>query len=502
MSYFNPIKVLNAQQMRWLDAETSKREPISSINLMERAATAIFNELIYDFGKHLHFVLFCGKGNNGGDGLVLARLLTLYKKEVTVFIPDDVSTASTDFLINLNRFKECKGAIIRNFEDEFENDENTICIDALFGTGIKLPLNEYYIQLIKRINKHYNKIISIDINSGLPCDIQENIDLTAINSIVTYCIHSPKTSLFYPETGQYCQKIKVVDIGLNKLACSEIESNEYYITDDVFSLLPARQRFAYKQKMGHVLVAAGSKGMAGAAFLCGKATMEVGAGLVTYACPEACVFPLQASFPEAMTLSNLGENHLIDLPKTLSNYAVLAVGPGIGTESATQKMLEELLKKCERPIVIDADALNCIAHSKKINWPVNAVITPHPGEFDRLTKTHKNSYDRLITQKELSVKHQIVIVLKGAYTCVALPDGSVYFNSSGSQAMAKAGSGDVLTGIIAGFMAQGLQSADAALLGVYVHGKSGEIAASKKGIYSTNATDLINNIHLCINQNI
>jgi len=439
--------------------------------------------------------LFCGKGNNSGDGLVIARLLSLNNIKVTVFIPSHISSASLDFLINLKRLEAYSAVNIRNFEDDFKETENTICIDAIFGSGIKSPLDEYYIGLINRINNDYQNIMSIDIDSGLPRDWNDAEEIVAIQSSITYCIHSRNASLFIAETGHYCQKIKVVAIGLNISDYNEIESDIFYTTSEVLSLLPARPKFSYKQKLGHVLVAEGNKGMAGVAYLCGKASIEVRAGMVNYNCPEASIVPLQASFLDAMKLLGVGQDYLEEKPKSLTNYSVLAIGPGIGTHLVTQKMLQERRK----PVVIDADALNCIAGFKYFDWPVNAIITPHTVEFERLTKIHKSSYERFVSPKEFSIKHQIIVVLKGAYTCISLPNGPAHINSSGTQALAKAGSGDLLKGIIAGYLAQGLQPEAAAVLGVYVHRKSGEIAASKKGIYSTNATNIINNIHLCIN---
>ena len=504
MGNYNAIKILNSHQMRMLDAATIDKEPIASIDLMERAAGEIFAQIKQDFGNVHQFTLFCGKGNNGGDGLVLARLLCLELKKVTVYIPAQLDSASPDFSINLARLKKMNGVKIKNFEDEFEIDDKGVAVDALFGTGIKLPLNQVYIDLINRINAHFQRIVSIDINSGLPCDLplEKNQQIVAIRSCITYCIHSPKLSLLFAETGRLCEKIKIIPIGLDAATKNELTSNLFFLTEEIVEQLPIRPKFSYKQKMGHVLVMAGSKGKSGAAYFCGKAAMEVGAGLVTFACPEACIAPLQSNFPEAMTLCDLGEDSLKEWPTNTANFSVLAIGPGIGTNQATQLLLEKELLQWKKPAVMDADALNCIAAMENFQWTLNTVITPHPGEFDRLTKAHHNSYDRFLTQIEFSIRNQIIIVLKGAYTSITLPNGVVYFNSTGTPAMAKAGSGDVLTGIIAGFMAQGITPETATLLGVYIHGKAGEKAASRKGLHSTNASDLINNIHLCIHQNI
>ncbi len=504
MENINRIKILSAEQMRWLDAETMLREPIESIDLMERAANAMCEEILKDFPLNENFAIFCGKGNNGGDGLVIARLLMNLNKTVTVFVANDTSNASPEFKLNFERLKNIANAKILCFQDPFELSSNTICIDAIFGTGLQLPLKQEYSHLIQRINKHFNSIIAIDINSGLPSDlpISPEIDLLVIQSSITYCIASPKLSLLFVETGRFCEKIKVVDIGLSASALSELVAQYYAIGADIMNHLPHRARFDYKQKLGHVLVAAGSLGKSGAAFLCGKSTMEVGAGLVTFACPDDCIIPLQSSFAEAMTLHGLGEAFLAKFNIDIEPFSVLAIGPGLGTNAATVLFIKQLLEQWEKPVVLDADALNCIATLDNFNWPNGAIITPHPGEFDRLTRKHNNSFERLLSQIEYSKKHDIIIVLKGAYTAVSMPNGEVFFNFTGTPAMAKAGSGDTLTGIIAGYLAQGLHPQTAALLSVYIHGRAGELAAATKGIYSTNATDLINSIHLCINQKV
>lgn len=496
------MKLLSAPEMHWLDKQTIQQEPVSSLDLMERAAKKIFDQILIDFKAHNEFIVICGKGNNGGDGLVISRLLLSTGKCVVTVIPSEVTHASDEFTTNLERLTKTEGHFITSEINQIVTGENPICIDALFGNGFHPPLKEPYIALISWMNEKFTQIVSIDINSGLPSDLNvfHELDMNrVVKSTLTYCIGSPKLSLLFPETGWVCDMFKTIDIGHHAVSRDAIQTPYFYMTDaEILRLLPVRSRFAYKNTFGHVLAMAGSKGKSGAAYLCGKAAMETGAGLVSYHTCSYTADTLQIAFPEAMTLPNESGDTVINVPSELSRFSVLAIGPGLGTSSETVTAIKETLKNFDGPVVADADALNACSIGGDWTWTPGTIITPHPGEFDRLTQQHKDGYTRFLSQMEYSKKHQIIVVLKGANTSISLPDGRVYFNLTGTAAMAKAGSGDVLTGMIAAFLAQGLSPENAAIAGVYLHGRSGELAAASKGPYSVIASDLIGYIHQSI----
>jgi NAD(P)H-hydrate epimerase len=493
------MKLLNASEMKWLDEQTILNEPVLSIDLMERAAMALCSQILLDYPDRYNFVVFCGKGNNGGDGLALSRMLLSEGRKVKTIIPGDIASATPEFSLNLKRLRRTEGSqVLEGPTGDVLVSNSSVCIDALFGNGFKLPVAPPYLEWIQCMNENFDDVISIDINSGMPSDMEHNLEIKpseVVHSTVTYCIGAPKMSLLFPETGRVCGRIVTIDIGHDTEAWQEIETPLNFLTDaEASRILPNRRRFAYKNSFGHVLVMAGSRGKTGAAFLCGRSAMETGAGLVSYATCSFVEDALQISFPEAMTLTIPGDDFVSGMPEDNSKFDVLAIGPGLGSEPETMEVVVNMIENFQGHMVVDADALNAISKDSHFLWPKEVIITPHPGEFDRLTKQHDSSYQRFLSQVEYSKKHQITVVLKGAYTSISLPDGTVYFNMTGSSAMAKAGSGDVLTGMIAALLAQGLTPEKAAKLGVYLHGRSGEIAAAVKGMYSVNASDLIRHI--------
>jgi NAD(P)H-hydrate epimerase len=493
------MKLPNASEMKWLDDQTILKEPILSIDLMERAAKALCLQIFIDYPDCNDFVVFCGKGNNGGDGLALSRMLLSEGRKVKTIIPGDIASATPEFSLNLKRLRCTDGSqVLEGPTGDVLVSDSSVCIDALFGNGFKLPVAPPYLEWIQCMNENFDEVISIDINSGMPSDMEPNSAIKpseVVHSAVTYCIGAPKLSLLFPETGRVCGRIVTIDIEHDAESWQEIETTLNFLTDaEALLLLPDRPKFAYKNSFGHVLVMAGSRGKTGAAYLCGRSALETGAGLVSYASCSYVEDALQISFPEAMTLSIPGDDFVSGMPEDVSKWDVLAIGPGLGTESETTKVVINMIQNFQGCMVVDADALNAISKDQHFIWPKDAIITPHPGEFDRLTKQHDSSYQRFLSQVEYSKKHHITVVLKGAHTSISMPNGTVYFNMTGSSAMAKAGSGDVLTGIVAALLAQGLTPENAARLGVYLHGRSGEMAAADKGMYSVNASDLIQHI--------
>lgn len=492
------MKIFKTSQIKSIDAYTIDNEPIESIDLMERAATQIFNWFRSKYPKNKRIKVFCGPGNNGGDGLALARLLiNSYFNTHCYYI--EAETYSTDFLINLDRLKGITSELFlvkhqSNFPEIHPDD---LVVDALYGSGLSRPLEGIVAQLIEHINSSGAKIIAIDIPSGL---YGEANPVPNINPVVKsdYCLslQFPKLAFFMPENEQFVKHWVILSIGLHPHAIKNTPTPYYYTTAGSLKTDFLNQSvFAHKGVFGHALILAGSHGMMGAACLCAKATVKSGVGLVTMHIPKEGYTIAQVSVPEALASVDRGETHLTDFPP-LDKYSAVCVGPGIAQNSDTEQMLIKLIKTCMKPMVIDADGLNLLSRNIEVlNSTYNTLIlTPHPGEFDRLFGKSESSWERLERARDVAQKYKVIIVLKGAYTRVVLPDGNVHFNSTGNPGMATGGSGDVLSGIITGLLTRGLSPADAAITGVYVHGLAGDLAADEFGQISLCASDMVNYI--------
>jgi NAD(P)H-hydrate epimerase len=495
------MKLFTANQIRNIDKFTIENEPVASIDLMDRAANALFLKLLEIYHGPQKFFIVCGKGNNGGDGLAMGRILLKAGFETKVFTSEEEGL-SPDCKTNFNR-------LIQNFPEtvfplsslkkQLTEDPPTIIIDAIFGTGLSKAVEGIWGEVINLLNSYHCPVVSVDLPSGLPSEPWtfdlENLKGNVIKATHTITIEQPKLSFLFPETGSFAGQVHMVEIGLHPKVKEQTETPYYYTTwDDTQKWLPKRDKFSFKNNFGHVLLIAGSTGKAGAAILSAKSAMKVGAGLVTSALPDSCISAMQTNFPEGMTLAGLGADFIERLPGDLSRFSVLAAGPGLNINKQTADCLLPIIEKWNGPLVLDADALNMIADQEDFNWPKNTVITPHPGEFDRLTKKHHSTVFRFQTLKNFAKEKMIIVVLKGAYTAIADPEGNVYFNSAGNQGMAKAGCGDVLTGIIGGLLAQGLNEVEACRLGVYIHGFTGDQVVKTKSPYSLMASDIIDQI--------
>lgn len=496
------MKILTTEELRSADAYTIEHEPVKSINLMERAALACVKWIIGAPAlKGTKLVrIFCGLGNNGGDGLAIARLLASKKFKVEVFIIRYSDKYSEDFLINEKRLKKLKGIKVHNIASVAQLSSfsdlqpSTICIDALFGSGLNKPVEGLAAEAIHFINKSNSCVISIDIPSGLFAEKNTPDEKAAIvraNHTLTF--QSPKLAFMFPENAKYTGDFSVLDIGLDQDFIKTLPSKNHFVTfKGAGSLLKTRSKFSHKGTFGHSLIIAGGYGKMGACVLSSRACLSAGAGLVTVYIPKCGYEILQTSNPEVMVETCASETIISGI---ISNrkYNAIGIGPGIGTEQETQNALKVLIQNSSIPLVLDADALNILSENK--TWlsflPNNSILTPHPGEFKRLVGDADNDYDRLQMQKEFSVKHGLYVVLKGAHTCITCPDGEVYFNSTGNPGMATAGSGDVLTGIITGLLAQNYDSKQASVLGVYLHGLAGDIAATHLSEESLIARNII-----------
>ncbi len=486
------MKIFSALQIRLWDQQTIKNEPITSVNLMERASMECFLSLISKFTYKQSYYIFCGTGNNGGDGLAITRLLFNSRKNVTVFILDSTNK-SDDFNTNLQRI------ISLNIQPHYihqENDfpminEDAIIIDALFGTGLNRPLDGIAQKLVSHINELNKTVVSIDIPSGLFAD-SSSTGNTVIQSNYTLSFQTNKLAFLLPENEKFIGETEILDIGLDKQFY--IETKTAFTTIDkelIDSIYKPRNQHTHKYDYGHALLFAGSQNMLGAGILTATACLRTGAGLVTIKTDADKQMAFQIAIPEAITSI---ENDF----KIISNKKnVIGFGPGLEINSFNQQLLSEIITTRNSALVIDASGLQMLAECKdllKNNKRADCILTPHAGEFEKLFGKSKNDFERLELAIQQSAKLNVTIVLKGHHTAIICPDGEVFFNLTGNAGMATAGSGDVFTGMITGLLAQGYNEKHAAILGVYLHGLSGDFAAQKLSEESMIASDIIQNI--------
>ena len=487
--------ILNVSQIRAWDAFTIEHEPIKSIDLMERAALACFNWLKISDLITRSFQIFCGKGNNGGDGLALGRILLQAGAKVDIYVLSSENTGTADFQCNLLRWKDYSTREIHWLNESIDFPaltSNSLVIDALFGSGLNRPLEGINAQLISYLNEQANEIISIDLPSGLMSDTLK-IGVPIIQASHTLSFQSPKLAFYFPENEKFIGEIHLLDIGLSAGFLHQVFPEISLINPGVVEkIYKPRQRFSHKGTFGHALLLAGSYGKTGAALLAAKACMHSGVGLLTVGVPQCAYLVLQVGLPEAMVTSDEKKNKLATIMPNYSNYQAVGIGPGIGTEKNTRQWLLQQLLVIQCPLVLDADALNAIAYEEKWHCiPKNSILTPHPKEFDRLFGLCQNSQERMLKAIEKAKELSCIMVLKGHHTLIATSEGEVWFNTTGNAGMATGGSGDVLTGIITGLLAQGYVPKDAALLGVWLHGKSGDIASKRHGQEALVASHII-----------
>ena len=489
------MKILTSQQIRAADRYTIQHAPIASIDLMERAATQCFSWIKARFAPPIPFTLFCGRGNNGGDGLVIARLLHQEKYTVKVYIVHYTDQSTADFHSNLQRLKAVgvtPQAIYAGQELPCI-DEACIVIDCLFGTGLRRSVQGVAAKVISAINEVSCPVIAIDLPSGLLAeDHCNNIAAPIIQATYTLTFEAPKLSFLLADAASFVGEWHHLAIGLHADFLQKVKTPYFYLTQAMIAnLIQPRPKFAHKGDFGYALLMVGSKGKIGAAVLAAQACLRSGVGLLAMHIPACGYAILQHTVPEAMVATDSTEDYLSTLQE-LDRYQAIGIGPGIGQHADTAKMLKALLRNFPGPLVVDADALNLL--SKNPTWlslvPRQSILTPHPKEFERLFGVSASDYDRHLQLKEKAMQHYVFIVLKGAYTQIACPDGKLYFNSTGNPGMATAGSGDVLTGIITGLLAQGYTPKAACLIGVYLHGRAGDLAAYANGPMALIASDI------------
>ncbi len=492
------MKIFSAEQIKQIDEFTITNEPIASIDLMERAAMGCTKRIMKLVNIEDELLIFCGKGNNGGDGFAIARLLLERGFNCNAFVINYTDTFSTDAEINFNKLKETFGtkiSEINSLEDLKEKitHRNYIVIDALLGIGVNKPIEGLLKETVNFINANFNRIISIDIPSGLFPDESSKGNETIIHSTLTLTFQFPKLAFLFPENKNYVPEFEVLDIGLSVEAINAQFTTFYYLTkQDVSSFIKPRNKFSHKGDFGHALLLAGSKGKSGSALISAKACLRSGAGLLTLHSNKSTTDALLQHLPEAMSVEDANEEFISGIDKP-ENYDAIGFGPGVGLQEETQIVLKKLLQYYTGKLIIDADGLNILSENK--TWmeflPTETILTPHPKEFERLAGKQDNDLERIKTLKHLSLKHNSIFLLKGAHSAVAFPDGSVFFNSSGNAALAKGGSGDALTGIILGLLARGYSAPKATLMGMFIHGYAADICIKKKSKESILISDII-----------
>jgi len=486
------LKILNTTQIKALDEFTIKHEPIASIDLMERACHAFVSWFTRHFDITKRVGIICGTGNNGGDGLGIARLLKEWGYPLNVWIVQGPIPESPDFKINLQRLNgKVEASEIITETDQGLFADQDILIDAIFGSGLSRPPEGIYAQAIRCINRTNAIRIAVDIPSGLMADKSSGGEIVQAHHTVTFQL--PKLSFLLPESGSAVGDWNVVNIGLSQEFIHQAENNYFLVEKiDIKKILHGRSKFSHKGNFGHALLIAGSHGKMGAAILGARAAMRSGLGLLTVHVPQCGYEIIQTSVPEAMVSVDESDTIFSMVPKT-ENFNSIGIGPGIGQDKQTAKALATLLEFVGKPMVLDADAITILGANRELiqRIPKGNILTPHPKEFERLADSWATDFERLDKQVDFSRKTNTIVLLKGAHTSITTPEGKVYFNNTGNPGMATGGSGDVLTGLVTGFLAQGYTSEESALLGAWIHGLAGDCAFNKVGEEALIASDII-----------
>ncbi|MDA3911230.1 MAG: NAD(P)H-hydrate dehydratase [Bacteroidales bacterium] len=497
-------KLFKTTQIKAIDTYTIKHEPIAAIDLMERAAQNIYFWMYIEFFTTTPMLFLIGPGNNGGDGLAIARLMKKSGNDVKVFLIDIAPELSPDCAHNLKRLKEEDVDVqyVKSMDDFPKIHPDTVIVDAIFGAGLSRPIHGLPADVIRKVNALPNRRVAIDAPSGLFGEDNSANDGAIFEADDTLAIQFPSLSFLFAENAKHVGIWEVIDIDLHPDAIEKTTSNWSFLEqDDILKRLNPRKRFSHKGSYGHALLIAGAYQKMGAAVLAAKACLKTGVGLLTCHIPQTGYQIMQISAPEAMISIDQSDVIFSDIPD-LSKYNAIGVGPGIGEKPNTLMAMKVLIDQIKVSTVFDADALNILGKHPELleKLPKNSILTPHPKEFERLFGPSKDSYQELEKLTEAAKRYQFIIVLKGAYTRIAFPDGRIMFNPTGNPGMATGGSGDVLTGMILSFLAQKYSPEDAAIIAVYLHGAAGDFYVRKYGQESLIASDLINNFGAVLNE--
>ena len=496
------MKLFKTSRIAEIDQYTIDNEPVSHIDLMERASKTVFDYIISKYNWKGLIAVFCGPGNNGGDGLAVARMLAEIENrfEVEVFILDFGKGLTGSSKINFNRLVEqakVKIQFIHTINDLPDLRKNILLLDALFGAGLNRALDGIAAKTVNHINNSMKEVLAIDIPSGLMGENNSNnLAGNIIKANTTITFQFPKLSFLFSENENYVGDWIVKKIGLHPHAIKNFKTPYSFLENvDIQKLLKPRSRFSHKGNFGHALLISGAYGKMGAAILASKACLRSGVGLLTTHVPGKGCQIIQTAVPEAMTGIDQSEIMFTGV-EDFVNYSAIGIGPGIGQKVNTSRGLYKLITETNLPMVFDADALNIL--SDNIAWlnllPFGSILTPHPKEFERLAGKTENSFDRIQLAIAFSQKYKVILVIKGAHTAIVSPEGEVWFNSTGNSGMATAGSGDVLTGVILALLAQGYSSIKAACIGVFIHGLAGDFALKQRGYEGLIAGDIVDNL--------
>ncbi len=479
------LQLLTSPQIREADAYTIKNKPISSIDLMEAASKAFVKAFMEEVPDRDTLIsVYCGTGNNGGDGLAIARLLKEQAYDsISVKIMRFSPKESADFKINLDRLK-LTGIPLSELSNAINlpKENASVIIDALIGSGLNKALEGELQTLIKSLNKLKKKVIAVDVPSGLPTEGIIDTDATVLKAKLTITFQRPKINFFFPESSQATERFIVADIGLDE-AYIQSQPGPWKLIEekDLKGLIKTRKPFSHKGSYGHALIIAGNTRTMGAALLCADACLHSGAGLTTACIPEKGMPALNAYAPEVMTLPRSELKSELNSKK----FNSMAIGPGLGTNADSIELVKQALE-FKIPTLIDADALNILAESPSVlkQLPEFTILCPHMKEFDRLFGISSNWWDRVDLASRKAKELNLIILLKNQYTFIVSPDGDILINPTGNPAMAVGGMGDVLSGMIAAFLAQGHTPKESAILATYIHGKTGDVLNQEMGMYS------------------
>ena len=493
------MKIFTSAQIHELDNYTIEHEPIKSIDLMERAAKTLTEAIVERWAVSVPIVVFAGPGNNGGDALAVARMLTERGYQVKTFLFNISGRLSADCAENKRRLSEVKKAknLFTEVTLEFDPpqlERGMLVVDGLFGSGLNKPLSGGFASLVKYINASHAEVVSIDMPSGLMTeDNTYNVRTNIVRADLTLTLGQKKLAMLFAENQQYIGELRVLDIRLSREGIKKIDSQyTMFEEDDVRQLLLPRDPFAHKGTMGNALVIAGSYGMAGAAILATEACLRSGVGKVTCHSPRKNVTIMQTAVPEAVLQIDREETTFSEAVDT-EDFQAVGIGPGLGQTEQTAVAIISQIRRTQCPLVCDADAINVLSTHRA--WmqqlPKDIIMTPHPKEFDRLEGHSADSFERLSKARDLAQRLQAYVILKGHRSALCCPDGHIVFNNTGNAGMATGGSGDVLTGILTGLLARGYNRYEACVVGMYLHGLAGDIAARELGEESLIARDLI-----------
>ena len=491
-------KLLSCSEIRALDSKTIENKNITSLDLMTDAVLAVEEWILNNYKKNQKFSIICGNGNNGADGILLSCKLITKNYKVQVYYINEVGSSEFN-----HQFKYAKSIGLNLEKIDFDNlrliDFSCVIIDCIFGVGLNREITGKYLKLINIVNSLKKKIISIDTPSGISADTYFKSDHIIPNKVLTF--HAPKLTFFFSEYLDKIKSVEILDIGLDNSEYRRMKGiGELIDINMIAKIYKPRKKTTHKGDCGHALLFAGSDGKYGASILCGKSLFRSGAGLLTFLCGEKTKEIIYKSLPEAMTSDTIIKDHY-SISAEIEKYKVIGIGPGLGKSKSVIEIFKIVVNEVNYPIVVDADGLNILSKDKDLfeKLPKESILTPHIGEFKRFAGNFENSNEKIMLQRRISKKYGLNIVLKGPYTTMTDSKGDLYINSSGNSGMATAGSGDVLTGIITGLLAQNYTPFNAMISGVFLHGMSADIAVKRSHVNSLIASDITENLSNAFN---